>query len=227
MAATVTSTSPALIGLLYLVSPALPIGAFAYSGGLAAAIDLGWVTDAPSLHIWMQGVLSSGLGRLELPALQRLHAAAAAADAERFVRWNDTVLAARETAELVNEELHLGKNLWRLLRDQNLLPAMPLPREPGYTAMFALAASMLDIPTAETMQGFAWSWAENQTAVACKTIPLGQTAGQRILLTLMPQIAAAVALAAELSDDDIGGSLPGLVLASCLHETQYSRLFRS
>jgi urease accessory protein len=227
MADTAINAHPGLLGLLYLVSPALPIGAFAYSGGLAAAIDLGWVSDEASLSDWMHGVLSHGLARLELPLLPRLHSAATIGDAMSFGRWNDTVLACRETAELMNEELHLGKALWRLLRDQHLLPAMPLPENPGYTAMFALTASLLGVPAQDAMHGFAWSWAENQTAVACKTIPLGQTAGQRVLLGLMPEISRATATAATITDDDIGGSLPGLALASCLHETQYSRLFRS
>jgi urease accessory protein len=227
MAGTAINTQPGLLGLLYLVSPALPIGAFAYSGGLAAAIDLDWVWDEPSLHNWMHGVLTQGLARLDLPLLIRAHQAAESRDAAAFAHWNDTVLAARETAELLAEELHLGKALWRLLRDQRLMPDMELPREPGYVAMFALAASILNVDALSAAHGFAWSWAENQAAVACKTIPLGQTAGQRVLLGLMPEISRVAAAAATVADDDIGGSLPGLAMASCLHETQYSRLFRS
>jgi len=222
-----TAIRPGLLGLLYLASPALPIGAFAYSGGLAAAIELDWVRDEGSLAAWMGGVLTHGLARLDLPALLRLHGAAASGDAEAFARWNETVLASRETAELLNEELHLGKALWRLLRDQGMLPQMALPKETGYVAMFALAATLLGVEAAEAARGFAWSWAENQAAVACKTIPLGQTSGQRVLLGLMPRIDEAADKAALVADDDIGGSLPGLALASCLHETQYSRLFRS
>ncbi len=228
MADMAISTKPSsLLGLLYLASPALPIGAFAYSNGLAAAIDLSWVTDEASLSGWMHGVLTQGLARLDLPALLRLHDAATYNDPSRFEHWNETVLASRETAELVNEELHLGKALWRLLRDQHLLPAMALPKEPGYVAMFALAASILGVDGPSAAHGFAWSWAENQAAVACKTIPLGQTAGQRVLLGLMPEISRVAAAATTIADDDIGGSLPGLALGSCLHETQYSRLFRS
>lgn len=227
MATTATSTNPALLGLLYLTSPALPIGAFAYSNGLAAAIELDWVTDEASLHDWTRGVLTHGFGRLDLPLLLRLHRAASSSDAAAFSHWNDTVLAARETAELLQEELHLGKSLWRLLRDQHMLPAMQLPSEPGYVAMFALAASLLGVDGPSAAHGLAWAWAENQIAVACKTIPLGQTAGQRVLLGLMPEISRVAVLAASIADDDIGGSLPGLALGSCLHETQYSRLFRS
>jgi urease accessory protein len=222
-----TPTDPSLLGLLYLASPALPIGAFAYSGGLAAAIDQGWVSDRNSLGCWMDGVLTHGLARLDLPLLYRLHAASLQKDAARFAHWNDTVLASRETAELLNEELHLGKALWRLLRDQAMLSEMPPPKEPGYVAMFALAATILKVDALTAVHGYAWSWAENQVAVACKTIPLGQTAGQSVLIGLMPSIGRLAVTAAKIEDHGLGGSLPGLTLASCRHETQYSRLFRS
>ena len=220
---------PALptLSLLYLASPALPIGAFAYSQGLAAAIELGWVRDAQGLEDWLDGVLEHGLTRLDLPALVRLMEAAGTGDAAGLARWNARVLAARETAELVLEEIQLGKSLHRLLRDQDLLPPIALPDSPGYVALFALAAHALGIGPREACQGFAWSWLENQVAVAGKAIPLGQTAGQRVLLALLPSIERAAAQARTIEDHEMGGSLPGLALASSLHETQYSRLFRS
>lgn len=217
---------PAL-SLLYLASPALPIGAFAYSQGLAAAIELGWVRDARTLEQWLDGVLEHGLARLDLPALLRLMEAADTGDADGLAHWNARVLAARETAELVLEETQLGRSLHRLLRDQDLLPPIAQPENPGYVAMFALAAHALGIGPREACQGYAWSWLENQVAVAGKAIPLGQTAAQRVLLAMLPRIERAVVLARTVEDDEMGGALPGLALASSLHETQYSRLFRS
>ena len=79
----------------------------------------------------------------------------------------------------------------------------------------------------QTLLGFAWAWLENQLAVACKALPLGHTAAQRVIEQLRPALVDAVNQALALDDDELGPVLPGLALASALHETQYSRLFRS
>ncbi len=93
--------------------------------------------------------------------------------------------------------------------------------------MFGLAAWRRDIDERSALLGFAWAWLENQLAVACKALPLGQTAAQRIIERMRPALTRAVETALTLPDDELGPALPGLVLASALHETQYSRLFRS
>lgn len=216
-----------LLALLHFSSPSLPVGAFAHSQGLAAAVELGWVRDEAGLVAWLGGMLEHGLGRLDLPVLLRLHAAALAKDAAALAHWNALLQASRETSELLLEEQRLGKALLRLLRDQDLLPDIVLPAEPGYVAMFALACAGQGVPASATALGFAWSWLENQVAVACKTIPLGQTAAQRTLLALAPRVVAALESARALADDELGGTLPAAALASSLHETQYSRMFRS
>jgi urease accessory protein len=79
----------------------------------------------------------------------------------------------------------------------------------------------------EIAQGYLWMWCENQVAAAVKLVPLGQTAGQKMLLALADVIPAAVETGLQLNDDAIGMSAPGLGIASALHESQYSRLFRS
>ncbi|MCO7215496.1 urease accessory UreF family protein, partial [Halomonas sp. OfavH-34-E] len=79
----------------------------------------------------------------------------------------------------------------------------------------------------QAMLGFAWAWLENQLAAACKALPLGHTAAQRLVERLRPALVEAVGRALIIDDDDMGPALPGLALASGLHETQYSRLFRS
>ncbi|MFO7595569.1 MAG: urease accessory protein UreF [Desulfocurvibacter africanus] len=216
-----------LLALLHFSSPSLPVGAFAHSQGLAAAVELGWVCNETNLAAWLAGVLEHGLGRLDLPVLLRLHAAVLARDGEALGHWDSLLQASRETSELLLEEKRLGKALLRLLRDQNLLPDFALPAEAGYVTMFAVACAKQGIPALETALGFAWSWLENQVAVACKTIPLGQTAAQRVLLSLSPRVVASAELAQKLKDEELGGTLPGVALASSLHETQYSRMFRS
>lgn len=218
----------ALLGLLQLVSPALPIGAFAWSQGLESAFELDWVTDETSLGDWLEGVLDDGLTHCELPVLLRQQHAWAAADSDAIAFWDDWLQANRETAELAAEDRHLGEALARLLRSLELLPVAPsLPDGAGYVTVFAWTAHCRDVPVRQTLLGFAWAWLENQLAVACKALPLGHTAAQRLVEQLRPSLVTAVDKALTLDDDDLGPALPGLALASALHETQYSRLFRS
>lgn len=218
----------ALLGLLQLVSPALPIGAFAFSQGLESAFELGWVTDEATLGEWLEGVLEDGLTRCELPALARLHVAWGKSDVAALDEWDTWLAANRETAELAAEDSRLGASLSRLLGSLGLLPvASALPANAGYVTVFAWTAYARGVSTRQTLLGFAWAWLENQLAVACKALPLGHTAAQRLVERLRPALVSAVDEALMLEDDALGPALPGLALASALHETQYSRLFRS
>ncbi|WP_417567435.1 urease accessory protein UreF [Marinobacter sp.] len=218
----------ALLGLLQLVSPALPIGAFAWSQGLESAFELGWVNNEGELGDWLEGVLEDGLTKCELPLLIRVQEAWANGDGQTVAEWNDWLHATRETAELTDEDLRLGAALVRLLGSLELLPAKDLlPEEPGYVTLFAWAAHRRRVPARQTLLGFAWAWLENQLAVACKAMPLGHTAAQRLTERLRPQLVMAVDKALKKEDHELGPVLPGLALGSALHETQYSRLFRS
>lgn len=218
----------ALMGLLQLVSPALPIGAFAWSQGLESAFELGWVSDEQSLRAWLAGVLQDGLTVCELPVLARLQQAWVNEDRDALESWNDWLQASRETAELANEDLRLGQALARLLGDLELLPASGwLPPRPAYVTLFAWLAHRRGVAIDDAQLGFAWAWLENQLAAACKALPLGQTSAQRLIERLRPELVTAVGTANTLTDAELGPVLPGLALASALHETQYSRLFRS
>lgn len=218
----------ALLGLMQLVSPALPIGAFAWSQGLESAFELGWVNNEQELGEWIEGVLDDGLSRCELPLLVRLQQAWANSDAAAIGHWNQWLHATRETAELVDEDTRLGTALLTLLRNLELAPDRHLlPDTPGYVTLFAWCAHTRNVPVRQTLLGFAWAWMENQLAVACKALPLGHTAAQRLTEQLRPQLVVAVDGALARTDEELGPILPGLALASALHETQYSRLFRS
>ncbi|MCK7546632.1 urease accessory protein UreF [Marinobacter koreensis] len=218
----------ALLGLMQLVSPALPIGAFAWSQGLESAFELGWVNNEAELADWIEGVLEDGLSRCELPLLARFQQAWANEDADALSEWNHWLHATRETAELSDEDTRLGTAMVTLLRNLDLLPEQNLiPDDPGYITMFAWAAHKRFVPVRQTLLGFAWAWQENQLAVACKALPLGHTAAQRIIERLRPELVGAVDTALAREDEELGPILPGLALGSALHETQYSRLFRS
>lgn len=112
----------ALLGLLQLVSPALPIGAFAWSQGLESAFELGWVTDESSLGDWLEGVLEDGLAMCELPVLMRQMTAWQAGDASLVAEWDRWLAAVRETRELLEEDRQLGASLTRLMGNLGLLP---------------------------------------------------------------------------------------------------------
>jgi urease accessory protein len=221
--------SVAFLRLLQLVSPALPIGAFAFSQGLEMAVELGWVRDEATARAWLLGSLEDGLARLELPLVARLHPAWRAGDTSAVERWSELLLASRETYERRLEEAQLGRALARLLGDQGVPGAGAWVGSPHVThvGMFSLGAASFGVPLETTLFGFAFAWAEAQLGAASRLVPLGQLAAQRVLAACVPKIPEAVALARSLPDATIGATLPGLALASALHETQYTRLFKS
>ncbi|WP_250657888.1 urease accessory protein UreF [Alkalimarinus coralli] len=216
-----------LLSLLYLSSPALPIGAFAYSQGLESAIEMEWVKDGDDLAEWLSGVLSNGLAQQDLPLFYRMYSAWDKGDLESLNRWNQHFRASRESAELLLEDEQLGRSLKRLLISLDILDQVQLPENAGFFTLFAFAAKHFSIDTDEAALGLCWSWLENQVTVACKAIPLGQTAAQKVMLPMMEKIERAIAHAKLVSDSEIGATLPGFAIASAIHETQYSRLFRS
>lgn len=221
--------SATLLRLFQLASPALPVGAYAYSQGLEWAVEARWVHDEASLAAWLDDQLHHTLPRVDLPILARLHAAAAAGDDGALVHWSRELVALRETRELVADDCDRGRALARLLRDLGVDAAAPWPARDAvpFAAATALAAAAWELPLDPTLHAYAWGWLENQVLAGVKLVPLGQVAGQRLLLALAPRIPDAVATALALADDDLGGSLPIVAIASSLHETQYTRLFRS
>ncbi len=223
-------TSPTrLLRLMHLASPALPIGAYAYSQGLESAVEHGWVTSEDAAQRWIVDLLEQVLARTDLPLLKRMHAAWQSRDGAAIQNWNALLLALRESHELHLEDTQLGAALARLLRDQGCADATPWSErnDTAYATMFALAAVHWDLESADAMNAYAWAWCENQIAAAIKLVPLGQTAGQRIVQQVIAAVPRAIEAALALGDDDIGYFAPRLALGSARHEEQYSRLFRS
>ena len=226
--------------LLQLASPTLPIGAFAYSQGLEPAVVAGLVHDEATAAAWILGILEGPLAGQDLAIFVRLHAACAAGDASAADRWNAFLLACRPTAELQTEDRHLGAALGRVLGTIGVPeiagatapsgPATAAPltlAPPTLAAQFARAAAAFGIDVRTAAETFAFTWVEAQASAAVRLVPLGQSAGVRIVAHAAAAIPSAVARALGLDDDDIAGAAPGLALLSAAHETQYSRLFRS
>jgi urease accessory protein len=205
-----------LAKLLQLASPTLPVGAYSYFGGLEAAVEDGVVTDAASAERWIGDVLEFAMARMEAPLLLRMM---------QKQEWNAVFLASRETAELRAETVQMGYSLNRLFKDLGL-GEVPV-EEPSFPAAFAYAAARWNIEPEAALQAYLWAWLENQVMAAVKAVPLGQTDGQRILLSLGDRIEELVTKAMQMQDEDLGNFAPGLALLSARHETQYSRLFRS
>ena len=221
--------SLAQLRLMQLVSPALPIGGFTYSQGLEYAVEAGWVHDVSSLQDWLLGLVDDSITHLEVPVLARLYHACVSQDVAAIGGWGRHLLAARETRELRLEEQQRARALTRLLIDLDIPDAQRWGEslQYGQAAPFALAAVHWGIRLPEAALGYAWSWLENMVAAAIKLVPLGQTDGQRVLLMLAETLPDAVQHGLALDDEEIGASAPAMALASSLHETQYTRLFRS
>ena len=146
-------------------------------------------------------------------------------DLEKVEKTNKMFLASRETAELRAETVQMGYSLNRLLKDIGV-GEVPV-EEPSFPAAFAFAAAHWKIKPEDALQAYLWAWLENQVMAAVKTVPLGQTDGQRILLSLGNLLPAMVEKAKSLKEEDLGNFVPGLAMLSSMHETQYSRIFRS
>lgn len=222
-------TEVALLRLLQLTSPSLPVGAYAYSQGQEWAVAAGWIHDEASLVVWLGEQLEHGIARVDLPVLARLCAAARQGDEVGLLRWSRTLIAMRETHELRTDDAARGRALARLLRDLGIDSAAPWVEraEVPFATAVAVAGTAWDLPADALLTTYAWGWLENQVLAAVKLVPLGQVAGQRVMLALAARIPAATTTALALADDEIGGTLPIVALASSLHETQYTRLFRS
>jgi urease accessory protein len=204
-----------LARLLQLASPALPVGAYSYSQGLEAAIEAGLVKDAASAERWIGDVLELGVARLEAPILRRLME-------EPTEELNALFIATRESAELRAETLQMGGSLATLLGELGI----EVPFEsPAFPTAYACAVRHWKIDAREALIAYLWSWLENQVMAALKAVPLGQTAGQKMLLALGERLEAIAAR--ELAEGEWCNFMPALALLSARHETQYSRLFRS
>lgn len=199
------------------LSPAFPVGAFAYSHGLETAIAEGQVTDAQAVHDWIEACLCHGAGRTD--ALLML-----------------AVMRGDDPAEVDDLACALAPSRERLLETEGQGSAFSetvvaawggAGSARAYPVAVGLAAREADLPETETAEIFLQAFCSNLVSAAIRLVPIGQTDGQRILSALQPVIAGVVAKARSESLDDIGGCTLLGDIASMRHETQAVRLFRS
>ena len=221
--------APALLRLLQLVSPALPIGGYNFSQGLEYAIEAGWVRDESSALGWIGGLMGASVGTLDVPVLRRLHDAWSSNDLETVDRWSRFLIASRETSELRAEDRHLGRSLAKVLAEAGVPNARDWQTrsDATFATTFSLGCTHWHVGADQCAWGYLWTWAENQVLAAIKAVPLGQSAGQRMLGSLIAHIPQVALNAATLEDERLGSAAPMHLIASAAHETQYTRLFRS
>ena len=222
----------ALVRLLQLASPALPIGAYSYSQGLEWEVASGSVRDAATAQAWIGDLLMHVQARGEAPVLWRLCSFAQREDWDAFADAHGWFRASRETAELAAETVQMGGALARLVADLELADdaarsVLARCAPVALPAAYAIAARAFAVTASDALTAYLWSWLENQVLAALKSVPLGQVAGQRMLLALGAVIPDVVAHARSAEEEDITSFAPGLAIASARHETQYTRLFRS
>jgi urease accessory protein len=228
-----TDTPNTLLQLMWLASPALPVGGFSYSEGLEAAVEGGHVSSEALASDWLVDQLHLSLARADLPVLARACVAWHAHDGERLMALNDWLRQTRETAELRAQAEQMGRSLLDWLRnsafagDPRIKTLAALHPAPLWPVAFALAAELANATPLDALTAFAWGWAENMAQAAMKAVPLGQAGAQRILSRLAAAIPQACAGALQLPDGERQAATPMLAILSAQHEVQYSRLFRS
>lgn len=223
-------SSSHILSLLQLASPALPVGAYSYSEGLETLFENGMIENELSLKHWLEQELRSGAIRLEAAVMIRAYQSALLADIEALGYWNSWLSAARETEELRQQSWQMGRSLMRLLLElqpqlASVIDAVGTPC--NFAIAFGITAAYWKIDLSNALLGYLHSWATNLITSGVKLIPLGQTAGQKLLLELQVNFSCATEEILALEDDNLNSCGWGLALASMAHETQYTRLFRS
>lgn len=220
-----------MLQLIWLASPALPVGGFSYSEVLETAVDRAGVATESVASDWLTDQLHLTLARGDLAVIAQAIPAWREADLIRIRQLNDWVLQTRETSELRLQAEQMGRSLLEWLRNHDGANADHIDAcaqmQPTYPVAFALAASQTAASVRDCMLAYAFGWAENMVQAALKSVPLGQSAGQRILARLSRDIPAAVESALRLPECERQAFSPRLAILSAQHETQYSRLFRS
>lgn len=229
-----TLNTHCFLQLMWLASPALPIGGFSYSEGLEAAVNAELVTNEQEALDWLMQQLHLTQSRSDMVAIAQAVQAWHERDLERIAALNLWVLTTRESSELRLQTEQMGRSLMEWLRNRHAQDAEATTsiawlnaQDASYPMAFALAAYLTGASSQESLLAYAFGWAENMVQAAIKAVPLGQSAGQRILARLTAEIPHAVSHALAVPPNQQQAFAPMLAILSARHEEQYSRLFRS
>lgn len=218
-------TEPTPLALSIWLSPAFPVGAFAYSHGLEWAVDSGLVTDATGLQGWIGDLLRQGSGRSDAVLLAQAWRVAGTAELAEVA---ELALALSPSRERRLESGAQGSAF--VLAARAAWPCATLDAldgEVAYPVAIGAAAAGHGAPLAATLEHYLLGFVANLVSAAVRLGPIGQTDGQRILAACLPAIRAAAAFAERSTLEDLGSATLASDLSSMQHETQYSRLFRS
>ena len=224
-----------LYQVLTWLSPGFPIGAFSYSHGLEAAADHGTVHDRRTLQHWIAAVVTLGAGRMDADTLREAHRAASAQDLAALATANRRGLAFRATSEMALEATAQGAAFLATCRAAWPDPLLDrwevMLQETGDAVCHAAAVGAVTagagIPLACVLTAYLQAMAANLVSVGLRLGIVGQTDGQRILAALEPVVGTAITGALTREPCAFGGAALAVELASMMHETQYTRLFRS
>jgi len=218
-----------LYRLLTWLSPAYPIGAFSYSHGVETAVEQGFIKDCASLVVWLETVLQAGTGQVDGALFAAAWRAAAAKDWSTFDAIAERAAAWRGTSEMALESRQQGGSFLSITRTAWPHPDLDAVRdELALPVAVALAAAVHGIALSAALGGYLHGFMANLISAAMRTVPLGQTDGQRALASLEDAVRRTVEAALAVTDlDEVGTATPLLDWCSLRHETQYTRLFRS
>ena len=221
----------ALYRLLTWLSPAYPLGAYAYSHGLEQAVEARLVRDADGVKRYIATMLRAGAGRSDAALFAAAHQAAADDDMAEITTLAELAAAWRATAETALEASAQGAAFVSVTRaswPHPMLTALAeLPVAPSLPIAVAVSAAAHAIPLASALLAYLHAIAANLVSAGVRLVPLGQSDGQRVLAALEADVAAAREAALSTPLDETGTSAAMIELCSMRHETQYTRLFRS
>ena len=214
------------------LSPAYPVGAFSYSGGLEWAIEARDIQDADTLAGWLAVMIGNGSGFCDAVLFAHAHRAAAGADAAMLKSVAELAAAFVTSKERLLETsaqgaafLEVTRAAWPCAALERLTKAWPGPY--AYPVVVATAAAGHGIALAPALEAYLHAVAANLVSAAVRLVPLGQTDGQRAIASLEPLIGQTASRAGATCLDAMGSAAFRADIASQRHETQYTRLFRS